>query len=665
MKPQLSESKFETNITALRHDFTIRMSPHIAKLLSSQTYSDKTLAAIREPLSNAYDSHVRAGTLDIPIDLHLPTQLEPHFSLRDYGTGLSHDDVIRFFMSYGDSDKWDHANEIGGLGIGAKSFYSYSDIATVTSWYQGQKRLYALSKSEEGLPQGMLVHTEETDEPNGIELHYSVQPRDINTFKEKTQEVLTYLELSVNSNVGLSFKRPSEFFSAIIDGHRMVMLSSNGEHKAIMGGIAYDVPSEVWYYHMNKKYNAEVEFGFLMHLPIGSVEISASRETLSPTEADKDFMADLLHKFQQQIRAEDWTERLENAATWMDAVRIREHLRGLLGRDLYYDDSGKQIPAADVLKWQNLPTYQTLRFADGSTPVMHVSRTSRRGNKYHAVAFCAGHVFSNSKVQAIYWLPKDKKVGWRNWYVENRHLDYYNQHDIHIHADSLEQARELAALIGFDQTVLDGSGLRIAGATRKAAVPRPTGTVWVYGSYNWYKAKLDDLDPDTLIYTNSFYEAQVARNLSGAGVLRTTPTFFKPYGLTEATANKRYGHLPKTTTEWCQAHPDQVDMDQWAEHALAYQLNDHWNSQPSWVKWDRIKGHEQAFGFPVTLYKKSLTEQPLKLAPLPNVKPLIAKIERWHETRFPKLPKAIQHSLKRSWCSSHDELVALYSEMKK
>ena len=56
-------------------------------IISSGIYKDKPLAIVRELCSNAQDSHSRAGTTR-PFTVHVPTTIEPFWSVRDYGTGF-------------------------------------------------------------------------------------------------------------------------------------------------------------------------------------------------------------------------------------------------------------------------------------------------------------------------------------------------------------------------------------------------------------------------------------------------------------------------------------------------------------------------------------------------------------------------------------------------
>ena len=149
-------------------EFRIRNSAKAFGILPSGLYANKIRAIIRELGCNAVDSHVAAGVPDTPFDVHLPTNLAPHFAIRDYGTGLSHDQVLNIYTTYFESTKT-HSNDfIGALGLGSKSPFSYTDNFTVTAIQDGKKGIYSAYINDQGVPSVALMHTEDTDEPNGV-----------------------------------------------------------------------------------------------------------------------------------------------------------------------------------------------------------------------------------------------------------------------------------------------------------------------------------------------------------------------------------------------------------------------------------------------------------------------------------------------------------------
>ena len=162
-------------------EFRIRNSAKAFNILSSGLYANKIKAIIRELSCNAVDSHVAAGKGDVPFEVHLPNALEPHFSIRDFGTGLSHDQVTNIYTTYFESTKTASNDFIGALGLGSKSPFSYTDNFTVTAIKDGRKGIYSAFINGEGVPSIALMMEEQTDEPAGVEIKFSVNDRTTTT----------------------------------------------------------------------------------------------------------------------------------------------------------------------------------------------------------------------------------------------------------------------------------------------------------------------------------------------------------------------------------------------------------------------------------------------------------------------------------------------------
>jgi hypothetical protein len=149
--------------------FTIAASVKAFEVLSSNLYQNKTLAVIREITCNAVDAHKVAGLPIHMIEVHLPTYVDPVFWVRDYGSGLSNDDVLSLYTTYFRSTKDQDNTQIGGFGLGSKSPFAVTDQFTVTSWHGGQKAVYVCYK-QDGLPRVNHVSTEPCGAETGIEV---------------------------------------------------------------------------------------------------------------------------------------------------------------------------------------------------------------------------------------------------------------------------------------------------------------------------------------------------------------------------------------------------------------------------------------------------------------------------------------------------------------
>lgn len=262
-------------------EFRIRNSAKAFNILSSGLYANKIRAIVRELSCNAVDSHIAAGKTDTPFDVHLPNQLEPWFAIRDYGTGLTHEQVTNIYTTYFESTKTNSNEFIGALGLGSKSPFSYTDNFTVTAIKDGVKGIYTAFINDQGVPSIALMTTEQTDEPSGVEVKFSVNDNwDFSKFREEARHVYTYFKLRpvVTGASNFEFRNVEYETKDLIPG--VHAYNDSRGSVAIMGNIAYPIQIP----------NADQSLGDLrsllncgleMHFGIGELDFQASREGLS------------------------------------------------------------------------------------------------------------------------------------------------------------------------------------------------------------------------------------------------------------------------------------------------------------------------------------------------------------------------------------------------
>ena len=255
--------------------FKIQASAKAFEILSSNIYTNKVRAVIREYNCNAYDAHIDAGT-DRPWDVHLPTVLEPWYSVRDFGTGLSDEQVRETFSTYFCSTKT-HSNEfVGALGLGSKSAFSIVDSFTVVSYYNGTKTDYSCYKDEYGEPQVASLVSCETDEPNGLEISMSVDGRQ-SEFEREAVKVFRHFDSLPNINdqeVVNSILAAQTDYDFIAEG--MSLRNNWGDLYAVMGNVGYKIPNSF-----------SLDLCGFIEFEIGELSFNAGREELSLDDSTK------------------------------------------------------------------------------------------------------------------------------------------------------------------------------------------------------------------------------------------------------------------------------------------------------------------------------------------------------------------------------------------
>ena len=358
--PQDSFKKFgiETNATAL-------------KIWMDTLYSNKIPTIVRELTSNARDSHQVAGTLDIPIEIHRPDSvIERTFYVRDYGTGLSEEEVLNIYSVFFKSTKNQDNDQIGGFGLGSKTPLAYSDQFYVTSFYNGKKIQYMVFKDEVGYPTLAKVGIESTDEPNGLKVEFAVNEKDVFAFEDA---ICSFVRSSHNFNIKIlnipkdvltgrygdfGYKEIGNIPEMNIQILKRTFPKSN--RGVLLGGIYYNLNDRIFGYRRREEqimifnsndplpydevekelgvkfspvmkeeikfydtlFNSNISENFVLEFPIGSLEVTASRESLSFSKKTSEAIRNAYMLFVNQIFTE--YEKFKQDGSWIIPVETFE-----------------------------------------------------------------------------------------------------------------------------------------------------------------------------------------------------------------------------------------------------------------------------------------------------------------------------------------------------
>lgn len=277
-------------ISGERSNFRIAMNAKMFKTLSDSLYQDKPGSIVREIVCNAVDAHRMAGTPEKPVFVHLPNPLEPWFSVRDEGVGLSDDSVRHIYSTYGESTKDQSNDQIGAFGLGSKTPFAYTDQFTVTSIYDGMKRIYVAVIGDDGMPHISLQSEAECSDHAGLEVTLAIKDEDSRYFHRAVQEQLKFLPvkpiLSNNldeikfADMSVGVKLEKDGLTVYEGGHGCAVQ----ELWVTQGGVGYplnvgnlgDVPSDT-----KEFLDSLRQHGAVIDFPIGQIEVTASREGIS------------------------------------------------------------------------------------------------------------------------------------------------------------------------------------------------------------------------------------------------------------------------------------------------------------------------------------------------------------------------------------------------
>ena len=260
--------------------FSSVMNGKTARTLSSSLYKDKIRAVIREVSCNAYDAHAMVGKEHVPFEIHLPNALEPYFSVKDNGPGMSFD-MMTVFTTYFASTKNDSNDQIGGFGLGCKAPLCLVDSFVVISTTNGVKTSYCVYFNEKDIPELLPMARENTNEENGVEIKIDVPAELFSEFNRKAKIVLKHFKTTPIVVGAPDFV--IEHKTPVIDNEMYTLYESeknahwNSTAVALMGCVAYPIDPSV----LTQPERQLLMLDLVLHFNIGELDVTAGREELS------------------------------------------------------------------------------------------------------------------------------------------------------------------------------------------------------------------------------------------------------------------------------------------------------------------------------------------------------------------------------------------------
>ena len=341
-----------------------RNQAQVMAILREGLYTDKVLAVLREYSSNAWDSHRTSGKGHVPIKVTLPTDMNPTLIIRDFGPGMSEEDIFEVFTQYGDSTKRDDDESVGAFGIGSKSGFSYSRQFTVISYHSGMKRIYTAVLEETDIGRMDRMYEEPCGDETGIEIRIAVERPDMYLFNERAKTYFRYYDPRPEINIGIP-----EVKQVKVDHGFLIETENSGnsggfyaspsgggynEWIAVMGCNPYRI-------NMNQVKSELEKAGLWVAVPkmsgglvfkIGEVEVSANREELKYTAKTKkaivEQLALVLHEYSTALLRDlkDGTK-----TDWEKRLKVRAVANRWAGSTLSLPDLAQGLSSERVFLW--------------------------------------------------------------------------------------------------------------------------------------------------------------------------------------------------------------------------------------------------------------------------------------------------------------------------
>lgn len=316
---------------------------HLVDLIQNQLYSNKPLALVREYSCNAYDANVIAGRKNVPIKVTLPSKIVPQFKIRDYGDGLTLEQMESIFTRYGKSTKRGDNIQVGCFGIGSKAGFAYSQSFMVIGYTGGVKTIYNCVLDESNIGKLILIGSDVTDERDGLEIIINVRSEDIHTFRDLAMSFYKYWDVmpEIEGFTADDYNNIRGSDKVVLSGTGWSVIerdtySYNNKSVAVMGNIGYPINwnsvnglNDILMARNPSKYRNASNFinqnTIRFDFGIGEVKMSPSREALQYTDLTNKAIINRVELMLSEIEVET-QKKMDGAANLWEAKLLHHNL---------------------------------------------------------------------------------------------------------------------------------------------------------------------------------------------------------------------------------------------------------------------------------------------------------------------------------------------------
>ena len=345
---------------------------YISSLLRNN-YSKPILATVRETVANALDANSGANR---PIEITCPSFQDPVFKVRDFGSGLSEEDLFGLYTKYGRSTKRNDNTCIGGFGIGRFAPLSYTDTFNVVSRNNGKEVIISVYVDEEGNTRFTKLGEQSYTGESGLEIVVAVKMGDLSQFKEAVAYCTCFLDKDfvlhgmqkINTKWTVKTDSWGHFSEAENDADGNHPCHHGASCLLVMGGVPYPVDlgplitvenqgkiPEFISTIRNRGYSSS---SFVFFVPVGSVSLHHSRESLEYNPRTKSFLINFFNKVQSEM-LEDFQSNLSKFNDFWDFVDAQSKIcanpifRTIANREFVFTSASGQTFKSNCLQKVN------------------------------------------------------------------------------------------------------------------------------------------------------------------------------------------------------------------------------------------------------------------------------------------------------------------------
>jgi hypothetical protein len=242
--------------------------------------------------------------------------------VRDFGGGLSKEDVFGLYSKYGKSTKRESNNYIGAFGIGKFAPLSYGDNFTCVSYNDGLKISYNIFVNDDDDTKIVELHREPSNEPSGLCIEVAVAESDVDDFRKIIKNFFEFFSdkempkfigddgTFVRNRDKLLESKTDSWFFVSDDRDNSYYYRDNGSSHVIMGRVAYPLNAQsiqvANFVESDSKQkiitNLLNQSNFYLRLPLGAVKLHHSRESLEYNKATQQKIVGAMLKACEEVQ---------------------------------------------------------------------------------------------------------------------------------------------------------------------------------------------------------------------------------------------------------------------------------------------------------------------------------------------------------------------------